>query len=192
MTASEAERTTVPSAPRLLSSARAAVADFLEHSWRLVVANLAWSAGVLALLAAAAASPLGWLSAPLLALPTVGIYRTAALIVRGQPVSIREGFAAWARFGEWALLVGTLLLGCVVVFATNLVSGLDARGVVGWSLATFAGWGLAMTGMLSAIVWPLLVDPRRSEMGLRGILRLTVLLAACLPTALRDTRRSCS
>jgi uncharacterized membrane protein YesL len=181
MTGAETDRVTMPAAPRLPGAVRAAVTDFLEHSWRLVAANLAWGVGVLALLAASAATPLAWLLAPLLALPTVGIYRTAALIVRGQPVSIREGFAAWGRFGARALLVGTLLVGCVVVLATNLVSGLEARGVVGWSLATFAGWGLAATGVLAAIVWPLLVDPTRSEMGLRGILRLTALLALAYP-----------
>jgi hypothetical protein len=126
-------------------------------------------------------TPLGWLLAPLLALPTAGIYRIAALIVRDDAVSVRDGFGAWVAFGGRALILATLSLGAAFVFATNVVTGLDARNVVGWSLATFAAWGLAATGVLTAIAWPLLVDPTRSGWGLRDVLRLAVLLALAHP-----------
>jgi hypothetical protein len=164
-----------------MGSVRVASTDFLEHSWRLVAANLTWGAALLVLLMAAAVTPLAWLLAPLLALPTVGVYRIAALIVRGEPVSVAGGFRAWTRFGGRALFVGALLLGAGAILATNLVTGLEARGLLGWSLATFAGWGLVATGVAAAIVWPLLVDPARSGSSLGDILRLTALLALAHP-----------
>jgi hypothetical protein len=168
-------------APRLAGSIRAAATDFLGNSWRLLVANLVWGFALVALLGAVAISPLAWLLAPLLALPTVGIYRVAALLVRGEPVSVRDGFGAWRRFGGRAMVVGALLLGCVAVFATNLVTGIQNSGVVGWSLATFAGWGLVATAIASSVVWPLLVDPWRGRLGLGDVLRLTSLLALAFP-----------
>jgi hypothetical protein len=182
VTASAAEeKRPLPRPPRLLGALRAAASDFLAHSWRLVVANLAWGTGLVMLVGATAVTPLAWFLTPLLALPTVGIYRIAALIVRDEPVSIRDGFAAWFRFGARALVVGGLLSGSAAVLATNLVSGLEARGVLGWSLATFAGWGLVTVGVLAAVVWPLLVDPWRADLGLRAVLRLAALLALAYP-----------
>jgi hypothetical protein len=177
----EAQPSALPMPPSLRGSVRSAAADFLAHSWRLVVLNLAWGAALLALLVATAVTPLAWLLAPLLALPTVGVYRLAALVVRDEPVSIGAGFAAWGHHGGRALLVGAGLLGAGVVFGTNLVTGLEARGILGWSLATFAAWGLAATGVLAAITWPLLADPRRDGMRLRDILRLAVLLGLAHP-----------
>ena len=71
-----------PAAPRLGGALRGAAIDFYFNSWRLVPANLAWSAGLVAILAlAATVSLLALLLVPLLALPTVGIYRLAALIL---------------------------------------------------------------------------------------------------------------
>jgi hypothetical protein len=171
----------VPMPPRLMGSLRASASDLLAHSWRLVVANLAWGVGLLLVLAATSVTPLAWLLTPLLALPTVGIYRIATCIVREEPVSIREGFAAWRSLGARALGVGTVLSGGAAVLVTNLVTGLEARGLMGWSLATFAGWGLVTVGVLAAVVWPLLADPWRVDMGLRSVLRLAALLALAYP-----------
>ncbi len=136
--------------------------------------------GLAALVAAIGISPAGFLLAPLLALPTVGIYRVAALIARDEPVSMADGFR-WRRFGLSAIALGALLLGCVAVFTTNLATGVQDGGVVGWSLATFAGWGLVATAIVASVVWPLLVDPWRSSLGLRGTLRLASLLAIAFP-----------
>jgi uncharacterized membrane protein YesL len=126
-------------------------------------------------------APLAWFLAPLLALPTIGIYRIAALIVRGEPVSVRDGFTTWVRFGGRALIVGSMVLGTSAVFAVNVVTGLEARGLLGWSLATFAGWGLASTAVIATIVWPLLADPARAGSGLRDIVRLSAFLALAHP-----------
>jgi uncharacterized membrane protein YesL len=171
----------LPSPPRLLGVLRTGVTDFLAHSWPLVLANLAWGALLLVVLATTSVTPLAWLLLTLLALPTVGVFRTAALIVRDEPVSVREGLAAWGRYGARAIVLGALLLVAAAVLGTNLVLGLEARGLVGWSLATFAGWGLAALATLAVVVWPLLVDPRREGLALREVLRLGALMALAHP-----------
>jgi len=170
-----------PPAPRLTRAIRAAASDFLANSWRLVVPNVVWGAGLVALLAGTGVSGVVWLLAPLIALPTVGIYRVAAIIVRGQPVSMADGFVSWRRYGAPAIAVGALLLGCLAVFGINLATGVQNSGVVGWSLATLAGWGLVATAIVASVVWPLLVDPWRESLGLRGALRLAALLAIAFP-----------
>jgi uncharacterized membrane protein YesL len=160
---------------------RASVSDFLANSWRLVLPNVAWGAGLVVLVALAGMTGVGFLLVPLLALPTVGIYRVAALIVRDEPVSIADGFSAWRRYGLQALVLGVILAGAVAVFATNLLTGIQNSGVVGWSLATFAGWGLVATAVVASVIWPLLVDPWRASMRFRDVLRLAGLLALAFP-----------
>ena len=171
----------VPAAPRLSGAIRAAGTDFLANSWRLVVPNLAWGIGLVLLLAGVGISWAAWLLAPLLALPTVGVYRVAVLIVREEPVSISDGFASWRTYGARAIALAALLLAGVAVFATNLMTGIGTSGVVGWALATFAGWGLVATAMVASVVWPLLVDPWRASLGLRGVLRLGLMLVIAFP-----------
>ena len=179
MTAIDADRLAPP--PSLLGSVRASLTDYLENAWRLVVPNLVWGALLALTLAATSVSPFAWLLAPLLAVPAIGIFRVAALIVRREPVSTLDAFTAWARFGVRALVAGTLTLGLGAVFVVNIVTGLQGAGLLGWVFATFAGWGLIAVLVVTTVVWPLLVDPRRDALGLRGGLRLASLLALAFP-----------
>ncbi len=149
--------------------------------WRLVTANVAWGVGVLALLAAAGRAPLVIVLAPLLALPTVGVFRVAALIARDEPVATVDGFRAWRTLGGRALVLGTALLVAGFVFTTNLMTGIQGGGLMGWSLATFAGWGLVATGLVAVVAWPLVPDPWREELPLRALVRLSVLMALAFP-----------
>ncbi len=172
----------VPAAPRLGRAMRAAAIDFYFNSWRLVPANLAWAAVLVLILALAAfVTSLALLLIPLLALPTVGIYRLAALIVRGEPVSLSDGMAAWRSFGvaAVALAAGILLAG--TMFAANVVLGLDRSDVAGWSLATLAAWGLVALAMVACAAWPILVDPRRDALAVRARIRLALLLPIAYP-----------
>jgi hypothetical protein len=170
-----------PPAPRLGTALRAAIVDFFGNSWRLVAANLAWGFGLLAILAASSLTPLVIVLAPVLAVPTAGVFRVAALIVRGEPVAVGDGFRAWLDLGWRALVMGTALLLAGLVFATNLMTGLQDGGLIGWSLATFAGWGLVATGLVAVVAWPLLADPWRRELGLRAVVRLSLLLPLAFP-----------
>lgn len=172
---------TAPSAPGLRRSLRDAATDLYFHSTRLVPANLVWGFMLMALVALTSLSVPFVLLLPLLALPTVGVFRISALIVRGTPVSLRDGFASWRDQLVPALAVGATLLAAGAVFVVNMVTGLAGGGVLGWSLATFAAWGLAVTWTLSWTVWPLLVDPDRAHRPVRGRLRTALLLVVAHP-----------
>jgi hypothetical protein len=174
-----------PPASRLGGALRSAAVDFYFNSWRLVPANLAWSATLLGIIVlAASVSALALLLAPLLALPTVGIYRLAALIVRGEPVALSDAFTSWRRFGGPALALGVAILAAGTLFGFNVWTGLLRGDVIGWSLATLAAWGLAAVAMLACTTWPILVDPRREALGHRARLRLAVLLIIAHPVRL--------
>jgi hypothetical protein len=171
-----------PAAPRVSSSLRAAGSDFFFNSWRLVPANLVWTALLIAILALAAfATAFALVLLPLLAVPLVGIYRMAALIARGQAVALSDAFGAYRRFGVPALLLGYALVSLSVMFGGNVVIGLDRADVAGWALATLAGWGLAITAMAACTTWPLLVDPAREDRPTRARLRLALLLIVAFP-----------
>jgi hypothetical protein len=167
--------------PGLLGSVRAALTDYLENAWRLVLPNLVWGTLLVLILVATSVSSWTWLLAPLLALPAVGVFRVAALIVRREPVSVADAFGAWVRFGGRALAAGTLTLALAGVFLVNVVTGLSGGGLFGWAFATLAGWGLVAVLVVTTVLWPLLVDPRRPALGLAGALRLATLLAVAFP-----------
>jgi hypothetical protein len=58
---------------------------------RLVTANVVWGAGLIVVVFVGLVWPLGWLLLlPLLALPTAGIFRLAARIVRVAPDAGRQ------------------------------------------------------------------------------------------------------
>ena len=175
----------IPDPPRLLGALRQSLSDFYFNSWRLVPANLVWGLGVvLAFIAVTASAPIFLLAVPLLGLPTVGLFRMAALIVRGQSVALSDAFDAWRRYFGPALggaLVATLATTALTV---NFVFGSTSNSFVGWTIATVAGWSLVAlwTGMLC--FWPLLVDPLRPEMTLRERVRLAVVLPIAHPLRL--------
>jgi hypothetical protein len=165
----------------LSATIRVAAIDFYFNSWRLVPANLLWGAVFAIALVGIVIHPAGSLLVPLLALPTVGIYRIAALIARADAASFWDGLAAWRAFLVPALLLGTALAGCEAILLGNVVFGLASGSLSGWALATLAGWGLAASWILSWTLWPLLVDPRREDQSVRTRLRTAVALAVARP-----------
>jgi len=177
---SRAERIT-SSAPGPRRSLRDAATDLYFHSTRLVPANLLWGGMLMALVVLASLWLPLVLLLPVLALPTVGIFRISALVVRGAPVSFRDGLAAWRTQLLPALVIGTTLLAAAGVLIVNVATGLTTGGVVGWSLATFAAWGLVVAWSLAWTVWPLLVDPARAHLPVRERLRVAVLLLVAHP-----------
>ncbi len=169
------------SAPGLGRVLRSAAVDFYFNSWRLVPANLLWGAVFLALVVGTAVFPPVLLLTPALALPTVGVFRLAALIARGEGVSFWDGLTAWRTMLLPALVIGTGLVVCAAVFLTNIVLGLGSDSVLGWVLATLAAWGLVASWVLGWTVWPLLVDPVRRGLPIRARLRTAVLLVLAHP-----------
>jgi hypothetical protein len=162
---------------------RTAAVDFYYQSIRLVPANIAWGATLIALLAVAvAAGPMMTLLVlPLLAIPFSGVVRLAALIARGEDVVLSDAWAAYRRFGPTALVLG--LLGVVggALLASNVVVGAAMGGIGGWAFATLAAAGLVALWVVAFPAWVLLVDPARADRPVRTRLRLAILLVLAAP-----------
>ena len=172
----------LPAAPRLRRAIRAALSDFYFNSLRLVAANLVWTGVLVGLYLLFLVWPFGAIVlSPILALPTAGIFRLAVRIVRGEMASFGDALEAWRRFGRRALALGAAVIGGAAVLVINVVTGLADGGLVGWSLATLAFWGLAVGATLTTVAWPILVDPRRESLAARDAFRLAALLVLAFP-----------
>jgi hypothetical protein len=130
---------------------------------RLVPANVVWGAGLIVVVLVGLVWPLGGLLLlPLLALPTAGIFRVAARIVRVAPDADRQDILWPYRHAAGStLLLGIALVAATLILGTNLVVGIGQGQPVGWVLATLAGWGLVAIWSGAVVAWPLVVDPRR-------------------------------
>jgi len=180
--AAAARSAAIPTAaPSLGGALLAALGDLYYHSWRLVPANVVWSVVAIAVVVVLLVVPSGFVVAPVLALPTAGIFRMAALIARGDAVSFRDALAAWRTETLPQLALGAALLVAVVVLAVNLASGIVTGSVLGWAFATLAFWGLLATWLFAWTAWPLIADPRRAAWPFGARLQLAGLLVLAHP-----------
>jgi hypothetical protein len=157
--------------------------DFYYHSIRFVPANVAWGVGLVGVLALAVfVHPiLALIVAPLLAVPLVGVAALAATAGRDRDVVLSDAWAAWRRHGLVAVAAGGLITLATIVLATNLAAGLASGGVLGWSIATLAGWGLVALWTASFPFWVLVADPAGGGRTGREAARLTGLLLLAHP-----------
>jgi uncharacterized membrane protein YesL len=169
--------------PGIGSGLRAALTDFYFNSPRLVGANVVWGAAVGGLSLVWLVYPLGALAlAPLLAFPTVGIFRLAARIVRTDgSASFRDSLTAYRAYAGPTLLLGLVSVVAGLVLGTNVVIGLTEAEPVGWAIGTLAAWGLIVLWCGVIVVWPIVVDPERPDYSLRRRLRLVGLLLLAHP-----------
>ena len=141
---------------------------------RLVPANLVWGFALALIVLAGIVSPLLSVALlPLLALPTAGVFRMAARIVRGEP-GLGLGDIAWPYRhmpGRW-IIVGVVIVAGGFVLGTNTLVGLVGGEPAGWAIATLAGWGLVVLWCGALISWPLFVDPARAATPFGENLRL--------------------
>ena len=171
-----------PARPSIPFALRASAVDFFYNSWRLVPANLVWGVAFVAIGFVALSAPLlGLLLLPFLALPTVGVFRIAALIARGESVALSDAFAAWRAYLVPSLVAGVAVTLVIVVATWDLVTGITSDSLLLWGLATLAGWALLAGAALAVAFWPLLVDPARSDRPVRERLRLAGLLVIAFP-----------
>lgn len=179
--ASRAESVGSPAAPPLTKAVRSALTDFYFNSGRLVPVNIVWGGGLVVVVLVALIWPLGALVlAPLLAIPTAGIFRVAARIVRNdRDISLRDALAATRADAMPILLLGLAFVAAVVILGSNMVAGLTSPEPLGWVIGTFAAWGLIVMWCGALVAWPLMVDPRRAQRPPSDRLRLagTLLLA---------------
>lgn len=180
---SRAERYALPQAPRLGSAARDAAVDFYFNSWRLVPANVVWGCLLLGLILTGAYQAVGaLLLSATLAIPAAGIYRLAALIVRGEPVAFSDALEAYRQYLRPALALGVLGTVGSTILLINVATGFLTLGnPLGWAIATAAFWGLVILWTWLLALWPLVVDPRRDGTGLRENMRLAGALVIAFP-----------
>jgi hypothetical protein len=165
------------------SAFRAAASDFYYQSTRLVPANVAWGAGLLAIVAFAAwGSALGAVVvAPLLCLPLVGIARLAAQAVRGEDVVLSDAIGAARTNAIPALAAGAAATVAASVLVVNVIGGIASGGPFGWALAVLAAWGLIGLWLVCLAFWPLLVDPARDGVAVIAKARLAVFVILAEP-----------
>jgi len=168
----------------LRAALRTAIADFYFNSWRLAPANLAWGAVLLLALLVGPFSLPGMVLLIVLAVPTVGLYRMAALLARGQPAMLSDFSDGMRRLGPTALAVGTAAALIGFVFATNLRLGFVLDNAAGWFVSGMALWGMVGLGMFLVAFWPVLADPNREAIGLRRRLTLAGLVVIGRPARL--------
>jgi hypothetical protein len=159
------------------------VSDYYFNSMRLVPANLVWGFALALIVLIGMVSPLLSLALlPLLALPTAGVFRIAARIVRGEPgIGLHD--IAWPYRhapGRW-VVVGVVVVAAGLMLGTNALVGLAGGEPAGWAIATLAGWGLVVLWCGALVCWPLLVDPERAATPLGERLRLAGALLLAHP-----------
>ncbi len=162
--------------PGLGTAIRTALSDGYYHSWRLVPANLLWAFVAMAVAVTVALFPPAIVVAPVLALPTAGIFRIATRIVRGEAVSFWDAVDAWRTNVLATLGLGAATVLVAIVLSANTVIGLGADSPPGWAMATLAAWGLVALWLISWTAGPVLADPARAGQPIRGRLRLAALL----------------
>lgn len=169
--------------PAIGEGFRAAATDFYFNSWRLVPANVIWGIAAMAVAAILFVWPPAGLAAlPLLALPTVGVFRVAARIVRSDgDVSFRDAFAAMRAYAAPTLLLGVAFVATSFILATNVIVAITGADPARWAIGTLAAWGLVIEWSLALAVWPLLVDPARADASAVNRLRLAVLVLLAQP-----------
>jgi uncharacterized membrane protein YesL len=169
--------------PGIGGAVRAALTDFYFNSVRLVAANVIWGAAAAAVWLVSLVWPVGALIlAPLLAFPTVAIFRIAARIVRrAGNVSLGDGLAAFRDYAAPAALLGVVSVAGVLILGTNAAVGLTQGEPLGWVIGTFGAWGLIVLWCGALVAWPLVVDPDRADASLRERLRLAGLLLIAFP-----------
>ena len=168
-------------APSLRRSLREAAVDAYFNSWRLIPANLAWGATLIAILALGAAFTPALLLLGLLAIPLAGVHRMAALISRGEPVALSDFTDGVRRGGLSAAVVGLGAMSVAAMMVTNVLIGFNAGGPLGWFLGTSALYGLVALAAILVAFWPILADPHREGLALRRQLALAGLVVVGRP-----------
>jgi len=163
-------------APSILQAMRLAASDFYFNSLRFVPANAVWAVTIVAALFAAIVWPPATLLLAVSAVPIAGLHRMAALLARGEPVSLSDFMDGMRRFGLQALGIAAGAALLAVVFLVNVAIGFGADGPLGWFLGATALYGLVALAMSLVAVWPVLVDPRHETATLRRRLRVAALV----------------
>ncbi len=161
---------------------RKAVADFYEHSWRLVLMNSALSVvAVAAAVSVAYFVPLAVVLALLLGPLAAALMHCAVTVVETEDVRLAD-FVAGLRL-HWRRGLG--LGGAAAAFVLATVSAFSfysGRGALAWPLAILVLYLAGMFGVFQLALWPLAVLER--ERPFRMVLRDAAAVAAARPGAI--------
>jgi uncharacterized membrane protein YesL len=105
----------------------------------------------------------------------------AALLARGEAASIGDFVDGARRFGLRATGIAAVLAILVAVLVTNVITGFESGGPIGWFLGATALWGLVAVAMFAVAIWPVLVDPEREGARLRRRVQLAGLVLVGRP-----------
>ena len=172
----------MPPAPKVGGTLQAATNDFYYNSLRLIAANVVWGALLLLVVALAIVS-LGFsllVFLLILPIPTAIMFRMAALIQRGQPVTLSDAFA-FRLVARRGLGAGLAIGSGSLVLIYNVIVGFASNSTFGWAFATTAFWGLLILWFVSASLWPLLFDPVRQDESIRTLIKLAFIIILVKP-----------
>ena len=167
----------------MLGAFQPALRDLYFGSVRLLPANIIWGVVLLALAWIAFSGGL-WIAvflAPLLGVPTVGLYRLAVSTSRGDEPRFADAFVAMRERLVPALSVAALTIWAAVLLGINIGLGLGTGSLPGFVFAIVSGWGLIAVAAFTAVVGPILADPDRRRAPVRGTLRLGAFLVLAVP-----------
>lgn len=160
---------------------RVAAEDLYYHGVRLVVANVVWGIGVVAVAFSLTRSALGWLILVAMIPLSVGLMGMATALVRERSLVLSD-FTRAIRARFWRLLalgVGQLALIAVSVF--DLALGLQMGGPIGLVFALLSFYTALAIWLLAVTVWPIVTDPERRDEPVRSGVRLGGLLILAHP-----------
>jgi hypothetical protein len=170
----------LPPPPRIGRSVREAALDLYYNSWRFLPGNMSFGIVLIALLAAVATTPWGWVVAIGLIPPAAGCMRMATTLIRDGHTDFGEFLAVLRR--PWQpLAVGCAQLALVLVLAVDLQVGRLWESPIGGVLAVSALYGLTIGWAYTVVAWPIILDPLRASEPLRARLRLAGLLILAHP-----------
>lgn len=139
--------------------------------------------GAVAALAGAGYAP-AYLTGLLLVPAGCGLLAMAGSAARGMPVAATQ-LVAGIRHRRWRhLALGAVQAGVLATALLNIGTGLAGDGLLAAMVVAVAGYVALFVTMLALAAWPILLDPRRRDLGVRPALRLALAVVAAHPAGL--------
>jgi len=159
---------------------RQAAVDLYYNFAAFIPANVIFGVGLIAVFAAVATSPLGWIAVVGLVPLTAGCMALATSLVRDGHTDLGEFMAVVRR--PWLVLgLGIVQLAAGAVLVVDLAVGAALGTPVGGVLVVSAVYGLAILWTYAVVAWPIVLDPSRRDEPLAARLRLATRLLIAHP-----------
>lgn len=146
---------------------RAALVDFYEQSWRLLLLNAALSATAIAIVWTSLYTPVALVLVVLLGPFAAALMHCAVKLVCDDELHLGDAVEGVALHWRRGLVLGSMAIaaGALTVFALRFYAGL---GTLAWPLGMLALYLALLFGVYQLPLWPLAVFER--DRPLRGVL----------------------